>query len=454
MTLFYKLLYFLGIRQCGDDKFVKENEVSFYNIVKRKIFSHRKEQEMYSQPRQITRLLFERQNKKHLSPKIRRRKIPSSIQIIGRQDQVQVQVQDQDQDQNNNKLYIILHFCEDWLYSLIVFLFLCIQPMYTFISIIRTNTINEFPYYSSFFYQLIPPFHYYYCIRYFSTDHFEKFYYKNSLNGMLNLITMCIITCTLMNVSINIGRLFGTEYDGEFPFYHSLNDLSRIFIFVFLLISWIYGNFIVFLNLVCFCLIFCKHRRIIVEFSNKIHHEDCELSLNEIMQQLTFIVYDFKESIGHFQNIFSSFTFFGALSFGFFIQRIQNGNFELFPWNTFVIYLILQAIFFIMILNVSQHKNKMTDFIKNPVYINKYVKRYTINDIKQKFLDNTNDKFIVTNLIEENASLIDFMVLNQLFTDDWTEFKFFGFNIARFGLIKKGIVIVGLIIGINSILNE
>lgn len=451
MTFFYKLLYFLGIRKFGDDSYAKDNKKSFYNIVKRKILQQRNELEIYSQPRQITRLLFEREIGQDLSPQPRCRRVPSDINIQPPILAVR--------DTNQSVLELLCTIIGDWIYSCIIFLILCIHPTYTFIRIVQTQTINEFPYYSSFFYQMIPPFHYYYAIRYFSTDHFERFYYQNSLSYLLNRLSMLAVLCASANVGINIWRLLGTDFDGEFPFYNEFGKIPQIFIFIFLMISWIYGNLIVFLNLIIFCLIFCKHRQIIVEISNRIHKEcsdsnnnSLSLSLNEIMQELSLIVFHLKESIGHFQNIFSSFTFFGALSFGFFVQRIKDGNFASFPWNTFIIYIILQTIFFIMILNVSQHKNKMTDFIKNPIYIKKYIKRYTIRDIEQHFSED-NDKFIITNLIEENASLLDFMALNQLFNDDWTEFKFFGFNIARFELIKKGIVIVGLIVGLNEILN-
>ena len=436
-SVFYNLLYFLGIRKCGDNSHAKKHKLASRNITNCKDIDH-----INSQPRQITRLLYQWNFEDDLSPEPSKR--PPLIRI---EDEINIQSPDDDDD---NTCLILMRFWDNWSYTFFIMMLLIIQPIYTLVVIIQTETNNEIPYLSSFFYQLISPIHYYYAIQYFSTDHFEQFYYQNNLKSFLDVLTYCIIGFTFTNLGINIGRITRSEYDIEFPLYGDFTSTPQILIIIYLIFTWIYSNLIVCTNLMCFCLVFTKHKHIIFNFSSKIMDDECGMTLNEIMQELSTIVYNFKNSIGQFQNIFSSFTFFGAISFGFYIERFRQSNFELLPWNTFVTYIIMQIMFFMTILRVSQTKNGMTDFVKNPSYIRKYVKRYTVNDIRERFNADTTE-LVIANMIEENAGIIDFMTLNQLFLDDWVEFKFFGFNIANFGLIKKGIVIVGLVVAANSI---
>lgn len=453
-SLFYNLLYFIGVRQCGDVTYIKENENSFKNIVKRKMKKYKKITGIDSQPRHITRYIFYKEHNDELSPQSGNR-IPSDIKFsIDLNNSNLISRQSEHDDANSISNSCCLKYMElfsDWGYTAFIFLLLLAQPSYVIYALSSTETNDEIAYYSSLFYHLIHPVQYYYCLKYFTTDHFEKFYYRNEYRKFLNKLTILIITLTLLNFSVNLSRIF-TDNDFEFPLIESYSDGSKIFILIYLMVYWIYSNLILFVNLTCFVLVFNKHKNNLVQFSQKIFDEKCNLSLNQIMQELSFLVHHFKYSVGKFENIFASFTLLGALSLGFFIERFRNGNIELFPWNNFAIYIIMQAIFFFTILDISGAKNGMSDFIKNPKYISKYVKRYTIDDIEIHFgKDNELNKYIVTNLIEENASLIDFNTLIHYFMDDWVEFKFFGFNIANFSLIKKGIAMVALIFGIIQI---
>jgi ABC-type multidrug transport system fused ATPase/permease subunit len=313
---------------------------------------------------------------------------------------------------------------------------------------------DETPYLASLFFQLIPPIQYIHCVLYFQTDHFEHFYLRNRLaKGKLNRISALICMLSLINTGIHVVSLFVRHYDTEFPYFFTYHIVSKVLISILLVLSWIYGSLILFTNLSCFCLVFWKHSHLINDFCTKVKSDENEKTINEITQHLLYLIHNLKNSINDFQNIFSSFTFLGAIAFGFFIDRIIQGNFDFFPWNTFVVYVIMQIIFFFILVHLSSYRNGMSDLIRNPEYVFKYIRRYNIEELKRRF-DENEEQYIIINLIEENGSLVDWTLLNDVINDDWTEFKFFGINIADFELIKRASVVIAFIIFANSIVNE
>lgn len=463
-TLFYGILYFIGVRKKSqNERYINENnnenKLSFFNIVKRVIVKQQNNNyDEISQPREITRLIYNKKHNADLSPPPVYR---STTEIQINHDQLRDIQQQQQEEKQFYTLSCCFEFLSNWSYSFIIFSILLFQPINTIYIVSTTNTERENVYLSNLFFQFISPFQYFYSIQYFNTDHFETFYFHHSLEQTLNKISLLILFISMLNVSINIIRLLGTDFDGEFPQYYSYSETNQYVILVFLLLSWIYANIIIFTNLICFCLVFIKHSNIIHSFSKRIQEDNCNISLNQISQELINIIYQLKTSISHFEVIFSSFTFWGAISFGFFIDRLKSGNFDFFPWNTFIIYIILQCGFFFIILNVTKQKDSIDDFIKNPKYIHKYIKRYTVREIKEHFsLDHTNKEqqtdqinLIICNLIEENATAVDWILLQQFINSDWAEFKFFGLNISNFNLIKKSVVVISFIFAVNQLIN-
>ncbi len=444
-SVFYNLLYFLGIRKCGDNSFAKQ--IKKQTKYTRKVRAYKDKYGVVSQPRQITRFMYQKHNQCDLSP-------PATLQCIEIPTFNSDSVGSNDSEAHNVCLSV-MSFLDDWSYTIFIVLLLIGLPIHTLYYIIThldDGTSELLPYYSSLFTQLVRPVQYYYCMQYFSTDHFEQFYYKNNLKDFLDNITYFILFFATSNLIINMTRIITSEYDIEFAGYSEYSQLPRFGISVILFFSWIYGNLVVYTNLVCFCLVFYKHKNIIETFKKNVYSDECELTLNKIQEQLTNIVFEYKTSIGHFERIFSSFTLLGGIALGFYIERFRTGDFSYFPWNNFIVYILMQIMFFFTILDVNGCKNGMTDFIKNPKYTKKYIKRYTIEDIKLRFgEDEKDEKYILMNTVEENAAIVDFIALNQLFNDNWSQFKFFGFDIADFGLIKKGMVIVSMIIAINQL---
>lgn len=473
LNLFYNLLCFIGVRKDYPEFLCFEEEDGnntsgrngnlFYNMVKKiiqkkgnqnnenRLNRHNEtifEEDFFvnkSQPRKLTRFVYERKKKSSLSPHISVKRPLINIT---------------DDDSTDSKSSIVPRFSLS-IYTAFIGLILCVQPIYTLIIILTSETEQETLYISSLFFQIVYPLQYYYCVRYFFTDHFDHFYFDDKspvcvkkMIYTLNQLTFVIIGCSLINVVTNITRVLATDYDGEFPLVFQYNVISRVFISFLLVSSWTYGNLILFTNLIIFCIIFRKHVSIFRSFAKKIQSKHNKLDLNQIMQILVGIKYQLGISISDFEYIFSSFTFFGAISFGFYIDQINNGNFENIPWNLVVTYVIVQIVFFRIISQVKRNRDALFDFVKNPIYVEKYLKRYTVEDIQTHFLGDDAD-LILLNLLEEIGNEISWNSLNTLLTDSsWTEFKFFGIEVSDFALIKKGIVLVSFIVFADRILSS
>lgn len=416
--------------------------MSFYDIVKRKIL-RKEESDIDSQPRKITRMLCMMTKQKDLSP-LRRGIIRADRSII-------INREIEDEQRHDVKGYFELLW--NWSYTIFVFTVLCLQPMYTLSIVVSNRTADDIQYLAGLFFQLIPPTQYYHAVKYFRTDHFEEFYYSSAIIPKLNHISGVIVFLTGANMIFNSIRLFMTDYDGEFPGYNEYSLLGRCFIFFFLLISWLYSNLILFTNLSCFFLIFTKHTNILKEYSNEILAENCISTINEMTVSLFRIIYDLKTSIGNFESMFSSFTFLGAISFGMFLSRIKQGDLTFFPWNLFVTYIVIQVIFFWVILSMNGCRNRLSDSITHPKYAKKYIKRYSVDEIKTHFENEDEQFLLLINMEEELGGIVDWQLFNDLLDKDWTEFKFFGINIADFELIKRGTALVVIILGINAIIN-
>lgn len=343
-----------------------------------------------------------------------------------------------------------------WLYTSFIFLSLSVQPIYTLYYIFNELESNHNFYWSSFFFNIIPVVQYLFSIIYFGRSHFDDFYISrnDNLYGMNLYLFLILFGVLSMNIFSNM-IIYGVGYfstnDTEFPGF--VDYPNSILITLFLNIVWVYSRLIIYTNLTVFTLVFYKHCRILSNYVKKIDIDKSNdiIPLNNITQDVLFIRRELEESIDYLKNIFSSFTLLGAIGFGFFIERIKNGNFDFFPWNQFIVYIVIQIVFIYVVLKVSNTKDDLSDYIRQPLFIERFLKRYNQVEINDKFHDNVN--ILILNTEEENASTLDWIVLNNLFNEEWVEFKVMGIDMSDGGLIKKGLVIVSIIVGMNSILS-
>lgn len=462
------ILVFLGLRFCLSKKQKKVKKGTFARIVRRNIISKRlTHPESQRQPRRLVRDMYRNFYHRDLSPDQDNRIIRSDSDKSDDNGNIERKVKLNIGMSRSKKIFNkVCNFIQNnyrltlsWLYSGSIIALLSIQPIYGLYHLIDRVDDNVNFYRASLFFNLIPVSQYILALAYFNTSHFEDFFLSKeyidpkcfpSLNTIIILIILITIVLNIISQFIILGQFSLERSDSEFPDFSSFSYSNLIL--AFLWVIWVYGRITLFLNLTVFTLIFCKHCAILSGYVKKLK-KNCRvnaLTINKITQEVLNIRYNLEQSIDMFKNIFSLFTLFGTIGFGFFLERIQNGNFELFPWHQLVIYLVTQIVFVVMVYRVSQNKDSLSDYIRQPVFIDKFLKRYSPIEIRQKFGENMD--LISLNIQEENASTLDWMVLNDIFNEEWTEFKVMGIDISDGALIKKSLVFVTLVVTVNNLI--
>lgn len=445
--LFYGVLIFLGLRRNTTIK-QKDPKNKFIEIVQRNII-HQQRTKQTKTPRNLTREIYKRRYNKDLSPN------NSPIQEDRGEIKININIEKSIKRKEKRKRFFKVLI--SWTYTTFILCILCVSPIYTVVNITKNQYNNSFLY-SSLFFLLIEPTQYVLSIVYFGTPHFEEFYInkKNfdvqcfpTTNQFIILILTILLVLGIVNF-LFISNIFIDNLDTPV-----LLSGNKSIDFTIRLFSWIYGRLTLYINLLCFSLVFCKHCKIIQDYVKKLENENISkaniLSINIITQDILAIRNELEESINKFISIFSIFTILGAIGFGFFIERVKVGNFESFPWNELIIYIIVQFIFIIIIYRVSSYQKDLIDYVRQPAFVEKFLKRYTIRDVKEKFEDPI---MISLNLDEENSSQLDWIILDRLLNEKWAEFNVMGIDISNGELIKRGIALVSIIVAFNTLINN
>lgn len=327
---------------------------------------------------------------------------------------------------------------------------LCIQPVHAILS--ARTSISA----SNAFFQCIPPTQFVLSRAYFSTYHFHQFYLSNVPRCFPNVSTLLLL-CTLFTmVTSAISALSlhtGIDIGMQDAVYTGFDDISlggRVALSIVLFVSWMYGSMIVYVNLVCFSLVFCKHAKIIKDYVKKLEFEDSYLvglyTLNDLVQDIMTIRHELEHSIDLLTNTFSAFTLLGAIELALYADRIRNGNFDRFPWMSFALYAIVQSVFLAIVLRVSSQRESIQTLLKRPRFVRRFLKRFSVRDMEMLPLTD----LVLVNMEEENANAIDFLLLEKIVDERWTTFTVMGLDVSRGDLIKKGILLVTTVVALTN----
>jgi hypothetical protein len=448
------LLIFTGLRK---EKNVETgtHSKSIINFIKRKTLTNKKEKiagtdNDYSQPRNVTRQLYERTYNKSLSPvgTVRNHAIVEVPPIIGLEN-IRENQSLRNQFEIEEKKEIIL----SWLYTLFIFLILWIQPLYTLIHVINKNKSLTF-HMPTLCFDFIYPIQYFFCLIYFSNDHFEKFYLekeKDVNKKFPTTDTITIMSCfyAIIGLIFLFTGLFNSD-ELVFPGFHDFPLTSKIPILIILVMSWTIGRLTFFIHSSIFFLTFCKHCLILRKFIKQISKEKREdlISINDLSVKILDIRYELERSVDNFKNFLSTVTLLGAVSIGFLIEQIKINSYNGFPWVSFSFFLIFQIVFLSIIVKVDKYREDLVSYIRSGNFVKKYLSRYNNQEITDKFENNT--ELILLNFEEENSTTIDWLVVNNVLSEGWSQFTVLGVPISDGSLIKRGIALVTLIITFNE----
>ena len=377
-------------------------------------------------------------------------------------------------------------------YFLCILLFLCVQPVYTICIIFTKNDkedLLEF-HISKFLININIPISFIWAKYYFTTNHFDII--SNTMGcGYIFIILMLI---TFVSIIINIFYI-----DHFYNDYHFMNYFNVYIANIVLIIEWIYSRLIFALCSVCFTIVFCKHINDISEFINKLIKNEYDFEDNYCLNFLIITISQLRNnielSISFFNILLSFITITGGLSLGIYIKKkhslystfkelnafegretwelmenitalndnvtvvnnvtvvtnsysIISNDMDYYLILSFIFYIICQAVFFWNIIQFSKLRNRLVKLIQSTYFINRFLTRWSKSKIKKKCKDTSETKHYIKMLItlqEENATSIDWILINKLVVDKWMDFSILGISTQDGSLIKKVITFSSII---------
>ncbi len=345
-------------------------------------------------------------------------------------------------------------------YSLLIFLFLCIQPTYLFIKMINSKKFLE--YLITFLININTPFNYIWSKYYFTTNHFDP-YIKCSNNNCFSFIIF-IISLTIVSILISFINI-----DYFYNEYYYIYNLPRVYGIFILLLEWIYSRLIFSLDLSIFIIVLCKHQKDISKFikefkSNEFDLEDC-YCLSSLISIIGNLRHTVEITINFFNILLSFNTITGGIALALFlkqlyysyveIHKLKLKPHELYLLQSFIFYIISQIIFLYNVMNYSTYKDELFKKIQSSSFINKFLTRWSISKLKRKCDDSHEIKHINKMILcieQETATSIDWMILEKLTQSKWMDFSICGISTQDGSLIKKVITFSSLIYFIISYL--
>jgi uncharacterized membrane protein len=456
MVIYY-LLYILGLRDPYIPVSVYETQSSNikpkYNrldsIINRRVqptSSVDAQNSFLSQPRQIVRLVYRKTFQRDLSPPASPRK---------RMSEIRPNVNQVGTKRSSSSETDWLLWCR-WLHPLGVLIILGSQCviMIAYLSSFHPSSAQRDLYLGHLFFQFVYPLQYIFAYMYFRLDHFDKWVLRrrNDSDWYFYLLGLVGVVSTM--TALDLYYYYGV-FDGAFPYGSSFGLLGRIFVGVYLFVFYFLANMVLSFNLSIFASVFYYHYEELHIFVQEVKYLDITLkrktiTLNEIIEETLAYLYRLQNSINVLENIFSSFSLIGAFSFSFYLRRLSESEYAQFPWTRLVFYVCIQSGYFYIVYCVSALKDQLKLSLRRKQFVDKFIKRYTIHQIEERF-ERDDLHFIQLNLQEENASILDWMLLNEIVNTSWTEFKFLGVSLSDFGLIKRVGLFLFLLITVNQI---
>lgn len=351
---------------------------------------------------------------------------------------------------NNNSYsfkFTIISFLY-WLYSLFIFSILSI-PVIIYANKIYKNNNFYIPF---IFFYLIYPVQYILSIIYYSSDHYYKLIniwdvkcndkncYLSKKSIVCILIIIFSIIISFVTYSLSIYNIFSSDY-------LLYNDIFHII----WIVELFYGRTLLLYNLFVFFFVFHIHinnlNKIVqfLEKSNWIYYRDIK-DISDICIDIVIKKYELEDSIDKLQNIFSSSTILGTIGFITTLLNYKQYKIDIYLIILCSIYLIIQLYFFIIIYIIGEQQKKMYKSIRHPIFAAQWLHR--IKQIKINNIDEQKKQFLLS---KENATSIDWIILNTFLKEEWVNFEFFGVQLNDGILIKKCFAFIGLIISINKI---
>jgi hypothetical protein len=157
-------------------------------------------------------------------------------------------------------------------------------------------------------------------------------------------------------------------------------------------------------------------------------------------------------TISDFNFILNLFTIINLFSLGLVYHIYQNidNNIKIYFYILVIYFIIIEIISLSVILLISHYRENILHRIYNPLFINHFIKRYDINTFNNTYElqivineENINN-ITLFNILEENSTSIDWIILNITLNSKWIDFDLFGIKIHSINSINQIIIIIAL----------
>tara|TARA_B100001094_G_C18136575_1_gene775446 strand:- start:530 stop:1735 length:1206 start_codon:yes stop_codon:yes gene_type:complete len=277
-------------------------------------------------------------------------------------------------------------------------------------------------------FEIIPILIYYFGMFYFGSDHFNDHYNKGG-----SLINNYIVGISFISSSIAL-IYHSTKYHTTL-----LNIYYNFYIFFALSILITY--------LCVFNMVFCHHKRYLIQIKNKIINNN-NIPINNIIIEIQRFKRELNHSVHTFENMFNLTSICGGLSCALIINRlfiINDTKNKLLIKPLIVVYIILfwiiQIIFYYTASSVFYFQERINEALNNSHFTETCLKRNNKGSRRNRL---TFQKECITYL-DETSTTIDWLVLSKTLTQNFCHFKVLGVNIHKWQSFERIIVILAFI---------
>ena len=331
---------------------------------------------------------------------------------------------------NKNENYIS-HFN-----SVFIFLLLLFNIIYYFIYNTNINNIGFIFYKLNYIINFIFLYTKFNKIRKY--DYFENKNFYNICSYTQILILCIYIISVILHYTLNI--LFISNY---------------LIINLLLNISEFYGIFLYLNNILFFILIFVKLLKniyIIYDDLNNNIEKNNKKGLIDFFHKIVNLKNVVTYTINDFNYILNIFTIINLFSLGllYHIFDFLILNYKIYFIILFIFFSIVELLCLSIVILITTYRTDIFNKIYDPLFVNNFIKRYDINTFNDMFeiqleVNNINvNQITLFNILEENSTSIDWIILNITLNSKWVDFDLFGIKIYNLNSINQIIVLAAL----------
>ena len=338
------------------------------------------------------------------------------------------------------------------IYTFLVFTITLILPTNSTTELFKGTFLPE-EHLAPIIFQWIVPAQYLFLALYFKDNHFENtyLYIQHPCLPTSNLIFTIVFTLSFIASLAAIIRLwFGHSIYQWYNFYNSTTP-QKFILSLLAFYEYFIGFSTVILSVSIFGAIIIKHTKDLNNYVESLASRGraIDANLSPMILKLCQLRKELQESVDLLSPLFSTSTIIGAMGIASFIHYNVDGRIGSPGENFFFVHLglwsIIQMIFFINVGKLSSSKDRLAEIVRKPMFVSRCLGRVTVQDI-ERF--NGNNQLIMMNLLEENATTLDWMALTHDLEKKWIDFTVLGISVDDGDMIKRAMVFVSVITAI------